>query len=600
MKVPLWTTTILCLASAFVSNARAQSGSINGLGGTSLTCIDKDSDGYGVGPGCLGPDADDNDATVHGAADVVAKYGSLSAFLSHLGYAPNRIWYLSPSAKDSMGAVNDSARPYQTFASISSLVAAGDMVLFRAGTYNQQITLARSGNPGHPIVLMAYPGEKVTIDFAGQRDGGLYVVNDSWIIIDGLRLLNSAGSGGRGISGGTYYAPGTTGPSLFHHITIRNVEVLRAYWGIILMNGLRNVTIEDCAIHDSTNEHNVYLGSRDIVSSNVTVRRSLLFNSAADGNGFQFNGRVTNLVIEQNIVYSNMLSGISLLEGVSSSYIRNNAVFNNGRNAIIIFNYDGDCLAHGPICPYDQTNNIIENNTLYSSGHDRSGAASAQSAILVSNGSTGKVGNLGGNTFRNNIIIGTGVGGHYPAVEFSDANKSYLSTSIFENNIFWADDGPNDKSVIGFGRSAAYGYAGKTCADAQRLTRIRGCVNADPRLSAVSPKYYATPEKFNLAPLAGSPAIRAGSPKSAPLMDIRGVVRANPPTIGAYEYSRAAPARIIAKHPMQSAVITRVSVTAANSTKPGSSAVVTDLITSARGMSLSSNDGPWSLLEHRP
>src|SRR6185369_15088472 len=72
----------------------------NGLGGSTLTCLDQDGDGYGVGPGCSGVDADDSDATVHTAAQGIAKYGTLSAFLSHLGYNPTNIWYLSPTGVD--------------------------------------------------------------------------------------------------------------------------------------------------------------------------------------------------------------------------------------------------------------------------------------------------------------------------------------------------------------------------------------------------------------------------------------------------------------------------------------------------------------------
>ena len=51
-------------------------------------------------PGCLGPDADDLDATVHSGPQAVAKYGSLTAFLAHLGYTPTRIWYVAPTGND--------------------------------------------------------------------------------------------------------------------------------------------------------------------------------------------------------------------------------------------------------------------------------------------------------------------------------------------------------------------------------------------------------------------------------------------------------------------------------------------------------------------
>ena len=47
----------------------------------------------------LGPDADDNDATVHTATQAIAKWGSMSAFLAHLGYSPGRILYVSPTGE---------------------------------------------------------------------------------------------------------------------------------------------------------------------------------------------------------------------------------------------------------------------------------------------------------------------------------------------------------------------------------------------------------------------------------------------------------------------------------------------------------------------
>src|SRR5215472_2371582 len=73
---------------------------LNGLGASTLTCIDRDGDGYGTGAGCLGPDADDLDPAVHTGADAVAKYGTLKAFLAHLGYSPLRIWYIATTGND--------------------------------------------------------------------------------------------------------------------------------------------------------------------------------------------------------------------------------------------------------------------------------------------------------------------------------------------------------------------------------------------------------------------------------------------------------------------------------------------------------------------
>jgi len=67
-----------------------------GPGCTTAYHIDKDCDGYGVGTSAndpnplLGPDADDNDASVHTTAQFIAKWSTLTAGLAHLGYTPLR------------------------------------------------------------------------------------------------------------------------------------------------------------------------------------------------------------------------------------------------------------------------------------------------------------------------------------------------------------------------------------------------------------------------------------------------------------------------------------------------------------------------------
>src|SRR5690242_6115196 len=92
----------------FAVSANAQTG----LGKSTFTCVDRDGDGYGVGPGCTAMDADDNDPTVQTAAQGIAKYGTLAAFLTHLGYAPRNIYYISPTGNDSTGTPNDITKPY--------------------------------------------------------------------------------------------------------------------------------------------------------------------------------------------------------------------------------------------------------------------------------------------------------------------------------------------------------------------------------------------------------------------------------------------------------------------------------------------------------
>jgi hypothetical protein len=134
-----------------------------GLGASTYTCLDRDGDGYGVGTGCLGPDADDTDVTVHSGPQVIAKYGTMTAFLNHLQYPATRIWYISTTGNDGTCAVNNVNLPCANFnARVRNNIEPGDVVIWRTGTYSQREDLI-SGTSGYPVVYMSYPGEAVNL-----------------------------------------------------------------------------------------------------------------------------------------------------------------------------------------------------------------------------------------------------------------------------------------------------------------------------------------------------------------------------------------------------------------------------------------------------
>jgi hypothetical protein len=195
-------TLLLCAAFTVLAHAQA------GLGHSTFTCVDKDGDGYGVGPGCVGPDADDTDSSVQNATQALAKYGSLNAFLTHLGYTPGNIFYLSTSGNDSTGAPNNPAQPYQTWAQVNLMMAhgtvkAGDMIMFRAGTWTSTTLAPIGGASGRPVILMAYPGEKVTFDNTATGASVIALTDQSYITIDGVKVTGGASTGSGCILGGS-------------------------------------------------------------------------------------------------------------------------------------------------------------------------------------------------------------------------------------------------------------------------------------------------------------------------------------------------------------------------------------------------------------
>ena len=592
-----------------------------GLGKSTITCLDKDGDGYGVGPGCLGPDADDNDVSVHTGAQAISKRGSLAAFLAYRQYNPTHIWYMAPASaspncqssigacigNDSTGVEDDINHPFRTWSAIQARVAAGHMVMMR-DAWTDYIYNTKSGSAGSPVIYMSFPGEAAFLNRSVVASSSIGLLDVSWIVVDGIRATDYACFGG----GSTAAYPAAT---TFHDNIFRNLECVHGggLGGIALFNGLVNVTIEDCVFHDNVSggdpQHEIYIGSRTIPSSNVTVRRNILYNSASYPI-FQFNGRVTNLFLEQNLLYNGPgTTCISLMEGVSNSFIRNNVCFNSA-GALAIVNYDGTCYdgsAATGICPYDQTYNLIENNTFYTGARDSSGQSglvqpalavliattgcphpyaagtsySAGMTALYPYGATGgtiytsigsgnightppsaewttgaicdmtKVGDLGHNTYRNNIFVANSGGSvNYSPANFRmctiastmsggctlDTGETTLATSTFNNNIFWSTGG-GSSGAISTGPNPSYGYTHHHCADLPALTASSvGCINSDPLFVASDPSaYWATPSSFNLALNSGSPALGAGTAVGAPAIDLWGTPRANPPAIGAYE-----------------------------------------------------------------
>jgi hypothetical protein len=78
---------------------------------------------------------------------------------------------------------------------------------------------------------------------------------------------------------------------------------------------------------------------------------------------------MTNVQVDQSIIYNSGIAGISFQEGISNSFVRNNVIFNTASAGIDVSNYPGDCSqfgqgGSGSICPYDQTGNVFENSSL--------------------------------------------------------------------------------------------------------------------------------------------------------------------------------------------------------------------------------------------
>jgi len=489
--------TAVCLLVSFAGQAAR--------GGMEVLRIDRDGDGYGVGPNLLGSDADDNDKTVHTPATWLAKYGNLQALLAHKGYNPSRLFFLATDGNNATGAPNDSSKPYATWTYLktNAPLRAGDAVLFRGGTYNETIALNDFyGQEGNPLIVMAYPGEQVTLETSS--DNNVYLQHTSNAVLDGFNLVRSGG-GGVGI-----YLEGPPGPPYApmpgcYHLAIRNIYSTDHGREILGMQDLQDLLIENCVLTHSAS-HIVYLGNREQMNANgsITFRNNVLYGDRPYSGGgwdvrpaFQHNGKVVNCVVEGNIFHSVGSDAIQVMRGFRNSIIRNNLIFNNDNKGICFYNYDSGYDLD------DNMDNLVENNIIWVGRYAASAEPGADTpadfpAIFFSD-LTGVGTQMANNVIRNNILMTY----NGPPLRFS--HERFLTANTFENNTLFRVNGP-DRTALLPGSYLSFDVF-KTY-----TPRINGNVFQNPGFANVSVDYYATPERFDFSrPGAGG--------NHAPLLD---------------------------------------------------------------------------------
>jgi len=432
--------------------------------GRGVLYIDRDGDGYGVASP-LGPDADDTDPTVNTPETLTRKYGSLGSFLSRSGRPPGRIRYISPPPAGGSGP---------TWATVRPLLAPGDVVVFRKGTYAGKYVISCAklrGKAGRPIRIMAYPGEKVVLD---GEVASLAVKYSSYLIFDGFVLDHTAGSSQAGI------------PSHDNrHVVYRNLEVRRHYRGWFGMQDLHHILTENCVFHDNLGSHGIYLGARDRPCSEITIRNCLLYRSGR--HGIQFNGRVEGLRIENCTIHSNSYGGVSLLNGVCNSVVRGNTIFNNSKQGIVF--HLSDSGGKSGVAAYDQTGNVIENNIVWVgkvAWKGDAGTPAGHAAIHLNDSTAGKAMEMGGTVIRGNVLV-TYRG---PVLRFS--HGKFAAAATIEDNLMHRQAGPSRTMAIA---EQAYDFS----AFGRFSGRIRRNVFGDPGFAGASVEHFAKPELFDFS-----------------------------------------------------------------------------------------------------
>lgn len=328
------------------------------------------------------------------------------------------VYYVSTTGNDTN--VGTILLPWKTIQKASNTVLPGDIVYIRGGTYNEKVTITRSGTSGNYITFANYPTEIAVVDangLVGNFDAGILLNSASWIKIIGLNVINSAWWGI-----GLVDYNGTYSNVIIQNNTISNIE--RS--GFLAQNGSyitfdgntvtqtqtagnlggqqnENVTLESITNFEIMNNHiyntanfesidakgacqfglihnndisptasaGIYVDSRTGVTSNIDI-----YNNIIRGGTISFvrgialaveviGGTLTNCKVYNNIVYDCGASGIVpgaaySVGAVDNIQVVNNTVYNNG----LVDNWGGGILVEYP----SATNIVLRNNICYQNG----------------------------------------------------------------------------------------------------------------------------------------------------------------------------------------------------------------------------------------
>ena len=365
----------------------------------------------------------------------------------------------------------------QEFASIQAAVnaaQAGHTVLVFDGNH-AGFTVSRSGTAGNPITIRAAGGGAVINQRNGDNEG-ITISRASHVIVEGFTVT---GMPGYGIA--THDANAT---SPMRGLAIRNNTVRDSGSANIYLSQVADSVIEGNTASGSEASHGIYLANGG--SDNTTLRANVVFDNAK--NGIHFNGDSsvggdgvqTGLVVEANTAYRNTENGINM-DGVQSSTLQNNLVYDNGRNAVRGYRIDA---AAGP------KNMRIVNNTLVASGgwavkfsEDGGGHVLFNNILMATSGGSGSVavGHSGFSSNHNVVVDRFSLNGDSSSIGLSAWRMNGHDTASMTgslNDLFTNAAGGDyrlkpaapavDRGVASFGGVPA------PAADHERVPRPRG------------------------------------------------------------------------------------------------------------------------------
>ena len=205
----------------------------------------------------------------------------------------NNTYYVAKNGKDSNPGTE--AQPWLTLNKAASTLTAGDTVIVKQGTYNEQLLIRNSGSVGSPITFTTYEDDEVIIDGTGISIGwdGLIRIDDvSYVTISGFKVQNSN------------------------------------YFGIYCMDTCDNIIIENNKVYNCQSS-GIIVFHGDGQSSNMYIRNNLIDTVCMNMNQEALSlSRVDNFELIDNKVFNSYKEGIDAKNGCRNGIIKGNEVSN--------------------------------------------------------------------------------------------------------------------------------------------------------------------------------------------------------------------------------------------------------------------------------
>jgi parallel beta-helix repeat protein len=306
------------------------------------------------------------------------------------------------------------ARPFCLIGEAAAVARPGQRVVVASGTYNEVVTVRRSGTRQAPIVFSAAPNANVVLSgrVRGQPENGaagFHVWGKHWVTVNGFDITYAK-----------HYGIDVQNSS---HIRLTDNHVSRSGAPKLGFgqSGIYLEHVSDSLVSENTIEHNTNYGinvvggsTRVVIEGNVSFDNARGYERAASG--IRLYASPGNSLLA-NVVYGNEDSGIEL-DHSRGAVIRRNVSFENGDHGFDVYQSPGATI----------TNNVAYSNmtTGIDVEGDSSGATIARNAS-VENG-------VGGPGNRANIRVDSNSTGG-TTMDYDHVHLSTPDTVVVWNDV---------------------------------------------------------------------------------------------------------------------------------------------------------------------